>query len=1852
MSAFDPLGSNLIFIVSLPRSGSTLLQRILGGNSQVHTVAEPWFMLHPVYALRELGIETEYDANLARQGLEDFIEQLDNGRQVYIDAVRDWAAKLYGAALQESGKRIFVDKTPRYYRILPELREIFPRAQFVFLLRNPAAILSSVLQTWFHNDVSELRGSSNHLDLTEGVECLVEGLRLFGNQASVVRYEELVTSPGPTVHALCERVGLPFEEGMLDYGSSVKPAGRHGDQVGINRHDRAVSYYANKWHENLREDERNRFALDYLLAIGPDRIAALGYDYNAIESVLRGASETVPTTLAGPQSPADAINAAGEVLFAQGDLAGAERKFRQALAEDDGFVLAHNNLAVLYWHQGLVDKSLGELAKGLKKDSLQRELVINAGQIFSAAGMQQEAERIYASYLDRVPSDQEVVLMREELSMVEEAVTAESPVAVAQDSPSGESCSCPAPATSARTTVPIVTSIAPKGIEKQKRAIQSWLDLGFEVLSLNIQKEIDLLQPEFPGVTFVRAPRDGSRRAGRPYVYIDDMLSVLAKTGHQVVGIVNSDIVLRAQPSLPDYLAQEARGCFLYGSRIDIDQPDDGAGRVYHRGFDIFFFDRSVIGKIPSTDFMLGIPWWDYWLPFAPLLHNITVKRIETPLAYHVWHETNYSDEHLVVFGGEFAAQCAQAPFIDLYQQCVDGNYGNVRYSVLSDAALDYLARNSERLYLPTTVTEVVQHPKERALPRVTAIVSTYNSEAFIGECLHDLVNQTIADQIEIIVIDAASPQNERAIVERFQQQHPNIRYHRTPERIGVYAAWNLVAKMARGEYLITCSTNDRLRNDACEILARALDEHDDVALVYGNSFLTKSPHETFDKHTICGLYVWPEYSYETLLDRCMVGPHPMWRRRVHDTVGYFDEDLVALGDQDFWLRLGQQYELLNLPDFTGLYYVSESSITGDTDLTQIETDTIHSQYGWRHRYGQWFARRYVRDAASAENGDHDSLMQLVVIASGSAGERLADTLDSIASQQYGNWQLTVLSEAPCPDPLFMEEPRLEWKQCAGQQALGDVLNAVVESGGADWIAVLNEGEQLAPTFLSDCRAYASKHPEWKLVYCDDDRVSEQGELSDPRFKPDFNLELLRAGDYIGNTYLLSRGALERSGGFGRFDYAFHFDLVLRVHDSVGPQSIGHMADVLWHRTGGEISPSEELAVSQRREALQQHLQRCDEDAVVQDGVLSGTFMLDYRVSSWPKVSILLEAAGNSDQLSASLQTLLTRTDYPNFEVRVLSALEKDAASSELLQAIASTDPRVIVVQTGMRNRTDALNRLAADADGDYLLWLRDGVVALQPNWLTRLVQHGVRGHVGIVGARIVTRRKTLLGAGIVLGVGARGVGARGLAGIHMSSPGYMGRAQLAQETGAVPGLCMLLAKDLFEQVGGYDTRLSVALYRDVDLCLRVESKGKRTIWTPHATLMYLGDGLQIDGRAEDEKQVKAQIRHVQQNWLHKLAADRSYNRNLSLSRSDFSLETATIPQWDAAVDDRLRVLSFAVGSYGSWQYRVKQPLDVMAGAGTLQRTHFPLVGRKRCLLPSVVEVERLQPDSLLMHNTMHDYFIDAMEAYKRVNNAFIVFGQDDLMTALPPKNPFSKSMYKDMKKRVRKSLSLADRLVVTTEPLAAALEGMADDIRVVPNYLDAEIWSGLQSQRGTAAKPRVGWAGAQQHLGDLELLHQVVMETAGEVDWVFFGMCPDAIKPFVREVHDAVLFEDYPAKLAALDLDLALAPLERNKFNEAKSNLRILEYGILGWPVIATDIEPYRDGPVCRVQNQPRAWINAIRERIHDRDAAWREGDLLREWVETNWLLQQHAGEWLEALRPSHSTATRRYVTDKAAGL
>ncbi|MGI9308097.1 MAG: sulfotransferase family protein [Gammaproteobacteria bacterium] len=282
------LGENLIFIISQPRSGSTLLQRVLAGHPDIQTSAEPWIMLHPVYGMRKEGIQSEFGAVWTREAVTEFLENYTDGLEVYDDAIRAWAKVIYDNALKKTGGKIFIDKTPRYALIIPELYRLFPRAKFVFLLRNPMAILASELSSHIQGNWKMLAVFRS--DLLDAPKQIIEGIELLGDDAIVLRYEEFVQKPDEQTRLLCDKLGIVFQSGMVDYGTTPEIEGFMQDRVGVQNHTRPTGDSVSKWQRMLTDPQELHFAQSYLLYLGQELTEALGYPFEDMLDTLRGAA--------------------------------------------------------------------------------------------------------------------------------------------------------------------------------------------------------------------------------------------------------------------------------------------------------------------------------------------------------------------------------------------------------------------------------------------------------------------------------------------------------------------------------------------------------------------------------------------------------------------------------------------------------------------------------------------------------------------------------------------------------------------------------------------------------------------------------------------------------------------------------------------------------------------------------------------------------------------------------------------------------------------------------------------------------------------------------------------------------------------------------------------------------------------------------------------------------------------------------------------------------------------------------------------------------------------------------------------------------------------------------------------------------------------------------------------------------------------------------------------------------------------------------------------------------------------------------------------------------------------------
>lgn len=458
-----------------------------------------------------------------------------------------------------------------------------------------------------------------------------------------------------------------------------------------------------------------------------------------------------------------------------------------------------------------------------------------------------------------------------------------------------------------------------------------------------------------------------------------------------------------------------------------------------------------------------------------------------------------------------------------------------------------------------------------------------------------------------------------------------------------------------------------------------------------------------------------------------------------------------------------------------------------------------------------------------------------------------------------------------------------------------------------------------------------------------------------------------------------------------------------------------------------------------------------------------------------------------------------------------------------------------------------------------------------------------------------------------------------------------MYRLQLDQDYSAVSRACLMIRRSVFEQVvGGLDAATFRFTGNDIDLCLKVRQAGYLVVWTPHAVLMHEGGGKVAEAGA-DADSVREEQEALLDRWLPQIAHDAAYNHNLTLTGPGFRLDTNTELNW-RPLRGRPRpvALAFNADTSGCGNYRILQPVAAMNEFGLAE-------ARTSMKYYSPVEMQRYSPDVLVLQRQMSREKIEQQRRLARFSPCFKVAELDDYLPNLPLKSVHRNQLPRDILKTMREALKLVDRFVVSTPALAEALADMHPDIRVVENRLPTQWWRGLQGKRRAGDKPRVGWGGGAGHRGDLELIGDVVKELANEVEWVFFGMCPDTLRPFAHEIHSFVSIDKYPAALAALDLDLALAPLEDNVFNQCKSNLRLLEYGACGFPVVCSDVRPYQcDLPVTRVKPRFHGWVDAIRMHTHDLEASARAGAALREAVLRDWMLdEKHAAFWLSQWLP-----------------
>jgi len=497
----------------------------------------------------------------------------------------------------------------------------------------------------------------------------------------------------------------------------------------------------------------------------------------------------------------------------------------------------------------------------------------------------------------------------------------------------------------------------------------------------------------------------------------------------------------------------------------------------------------------------------------------------------------------------------------------------------------------------------------------------------------------------------------------------------------------------------------------------------------------------------------------------------------------------------------------------------------------------------------------------------------------------LQSVIDAVITQSYPHWQLYIVAHETAyshPDKRIIT---LNTKE---QDNKADILNTALASATDD-IFFMSKEHLLTPNCLFEFARHTNMYPDDGIIYCDEDILNEQGEYSTPHFKPGWAPDNLLSGNYIGDAVLIKKGLISDAGGINTgYEPCYIYDLLLRVTEL--KTGIGHISKILYHKRNDQ--PAKKDASQCKKKILESAMARRNTPAVIDPlKNASGNYHIQYQLQSFDKVSIIIPTKDHTSLLKAAIDSIIEKTDYPDYEIIVLNNNSTTEEFHELMLGYKkSHSSKIKCIDAHFPfNYSKLMNLGASVSDGVYLLMLNNDVTVIHKDWMTQMVSYAQRKQTGAVGVKLLFPDNTIQHAGIVLGIN----GDAGHIFNHMPAnySGHFNYAQTTRNYSAVTGACMMCRKEVYNEVGGMDETLAVE-YNDFDLCLKFIEHGYYNVYLPSVTLYHHESAT----RGHPFRNIRSYKQHEKDftifanKWSNTIKNDHYYNLNLSKESLYFTL--------------------------------------------------------------------------------------------------------------------------------------------------------------------------------------------------------------------------------------------------------------------------------------------------------------------------------------------------------------------------
>ena len=578
----------------------------------------------------------------------------------------------------------------------------------------------------------------------------------------------------------------------------------------------------------------------------------------------------------------------------------------------------------------------------------------------------------------------------------------------------------------------------------------------------------------------------------------------------------------------------------------------------------------------------------------------------------------------------------------------------------------------------------------------------------------------------------------------------------------------------------------------------------------------------------------------------------------------------------------------------------------GFKDLKEYVYGGLYGVMDQAEIYKKWFAIHKVTqeelDNQKKAKFDYEPKISIIVPTYNTPVKYLEEMIQSVIDQSYSNWQLCI-ADGSCGnaklekvlEEYHNKDSRIIYKLLDSNKGIAGNTNVALELADGEITGLLDHDDTLEPDALYEVvKAFQDKLVD--AVYTDEDKILGPDWINvDPNFKPDYNIDLLRSHNYITHFFCVKTELLKEIGGFkAEYDGAQDYDVILRCTEKA--RKTRHIAKILYHWRMHDNSTaanpaSKAYCHEAGRKAVEDHLKRLGIPGKVELSKLFGGSRVIYETPGNPLVSIVIPNKDHIDDLDKCVRSLFNVNTYKNIEVIIVENNSTQKETFEYYDSIQKeySDVRVLMWKSGFNY--SAINNFGVkEAKGDYILLLNNDTEMIAPDSISDMLGYCMRPDVGIVGAKLLYPDGTIQHAGVIIGLG--GIAGHSFIELDANQYGYMSRAYLSSYYSAVTAACLMISKDIYNEVGGLCEEYAVA-FNDVDFCMKVRSKGYLVVYDAFSQWYhYESKSRGYEDTEEKQLRFKGEIETFKSKWQKELdEGDPFYNRNFPLNTESYTLE-------------------------------------------------------------------------------------------------------------------------------------------------------------------------------------------------------------------------------------------------------------------------------------------------------------------------------------------------------------------------